>query len=464
MAFRDALIMPDGRRFGTCMADFQREDFKALDSGRWRHGYLERGRGGSKTTDLAAEAVCELFLGDNGGRLYASATDRDQAGLLHEAAVGWLRRTPGLSRVCRVERWRIILPLKDAILTVLAADERSAWGLQPTWICADELAMWPEGSGEELWHALFTAAPKRNARVLTISTPGWDRTSLCWRVRELADASPNWYFSVQAQPAPWIPPERLEEMRQSLPVNVYERLFGCRWVEGSGGFLLADEVDKIFGDVPAGPGETIIGLDVGVAHDRTVLAAVRRDQATGLIAVDHLETWQPRPGRPVDLIEVEDAIATLAKRLGVGVVYDPFQAVLLTQRLQARGVRTIEFPFTQANRQRLFSVLLDVVRNGRLKSRPHTELRKELLTLEVEATAAGTWRVDHRPGRFDDHVVAVGLGVQAVAQGGVFEDAPVIVGYQARPSGGPWVSAADAGYFPTRGAELADEEDRRNPW
>jgi hypothetical protein len=36
------------------------------------------------------------------------------------------------------------------------------------------------------------------------------------------------------------------------------------------------------------------------------------------------------------------------------------------------------------------------------------------LGLEVQETAAG-WRVDHRPGRHDDHVIAVGLGVQGIA-------------------------------------------------
>lgn len=143
------------------------------------------------------------------------------------------------------------------------------------------------------------------------------------------------------------------------------------------------------------------------------MAAVRR-QASGLVVVEALETWQPRPGLRVDLAEVEDAAATLAERFKALVVVDPWQSALMGQRLRARGVRVEEFQFTPSGRQRLFSVLLDLVRTGRLRCRPHEALRRELLGLEVQETTAG-WRVDHRPGRHDDHVVAVALAAQAVA-------------------------------------------------
>src|SRR5712692_1982464 len=287
MQFREQLILPDGRTFGQAMAVFQRVDFAGLDAGR-PHAYLERGRGSSKTTDVAAEAVCALFLGPEAGRLYAVGVDKDQAGLLHEAAVGWIRRTPRLLDAVQIERWRIIVPERDSILSVLAADAPSTWGLQPTNVYADEFAQWPEGTGEDMWHALWSAMPKRKGRMTIITTPGWDFTSLCWRVREMAQKSASWFFSVQPDPAPWLDRQWLAEMRETLPGHVYGRLFEARWISGAGGFLTQSEVDAIFTtDLPAGPGAVAVGLDVGITRDRTALAVVRHDQATGLLAGDH---------------------------------------------------------------------------------------------------------------------------------------------------------------------------------
>jgi hypothetical protein len=89
---------------------------------------------------------------------------------------------------------------------------------------------------------------------------------------------------------------------------------------------------------------------------------------------------------------------------------DPWQGVLMAQRLRAAGVEVVEHTFTAAGRRQLFGALLDVIRTGRLRARPHEELRRELLGLEVQETGAG-WRVDHRSGRHYDLVVAVALAV-----------------------------------------------------
>jgi hypothetical protein len=431
MAFREDLVLPDGSRFGEAMAEFQRRDFQALE--RHRFAYIERPRGASKTTDLAAEAVVELFLGPPGGRLYAAAVDRDQAALLHEAAAGWIRRTPVLAQSVVVERWRLIVPATDTVLVVLAADAPSAWGLSPTWVCVDELAQWPEGTGEELWHALYTATGKRRARLVCITTPGWDKTGLCWRVRELARTSPQWYFSTLTVPAPWVDPAWLAEQQASLPPHVFERLHLGRWTDAGGAFLTSTEVDAIFDSalLPAARRMTdaphALGLDVGLTRDRTVVAVAHRDPAIGCVVIDTLRTWAGQPGAPVALPDVEAEVARLSRAFGAPVFLDPYQAMLLGQRLRAAGVEVREYPFTGESRRRLFATLLQLIRDGRLRSFPHEDLRKELLSLEVTETAAG-WRVDHRPGRFDDHVVAVALAAQHLASVAVPVDAPLVVG------------------------------------
>jgi hypothetical protein len=418
MAFRrEAVTLEDGRPFGETIEPWQAEDFAALDSGQYRHAYLERPRGHAKTFDLGTEAVAELLLGRPGQRLFCAAADEDQARLLFEDVADKFRRSPLLRGSVRIMQREIIVTATGSRLKVLSSDAPTAYGLRPDWIAVDELAEWRR---RELWDSLWSATGKRpGCRMLVITTAGWDFAGIAWEVRQVAQQEADWYFSARGQCASWLRPEWLEQQRRTLPAHVFARLHESRWVEGAGAFLLVAEVDAIFTPgAPPGPGPVAVGL--GLARAAAVAAVVRR-LSGGLVVVEVLETWQPTAGRRVDLQEVEDATAVLARQFGAPVILDPWQAVLMGQRLRVRGVRVEEYQFTAEGRRRLFSVLLDLIRTGCLRCRPHEALRAELLGLEVQETSAG-WRVDHRPGRHDDHVVAVALGAQQVAA------APVLAG------------------------------------
>src|SRR5712692_5808503 len=121
MAFREALILPGGEPFGSVMEAWQREDFEALDSGKYRHAYLERPRGHAKTSDVAIEAVVELFDGGHDRRLYCAAGDEDQALILFEDVVGHLIRKPALLKLVRVGKRRITVIGTRTVLAVLSS-------------------------------------------------------------------------------------------------------------------------------------------------------------------------------------------------------------------------------------------------------------------------------------------------------------------------------------------------------
>jgi len=411
---REAILLEDGRPFGEVVEPWQAEDFRALDDPRHRHAYMERPRGHSKTGDLGTEAVTELVLGRPGSQLYCAAADEDQAALLHADVRGKFERSPILRPLVKVTRRDITVKATGSRLTVLAADAPSAYGLRPDWIAVDELAEWRR---RELWDSLWTATGKRRScRMLVISTAGWDRTGIAWEVRQIAEREGNWYFSPRGQCASWIDPAWLEQQRRTLPAHVFVRLHESRWVEGAGAFLTSAEVERIFVEaLPEGTGPRAIGLDLGLARDRSALAVVRVDAETGLVVVEALVTWAPRRGERVDFQEVESEVARLAASVRAPVVFDPWQAVLMGQRLQAAGVETVEYAFTADGRRRLFGTLLDLIRTGRLRAREHEDLRRELLGLEVQETGSG-WRVDHRVGLHDDHVVAVALAIAGLMQ------------------------------------------------
>ncbi len=169
MAFRrEAIILEDGRAFA--MEDWQCEDFEALDAPQYRHAYIERPRGHSKTGDLGSEAVAELVLGRPGSQLYCAAADEDQAKLLLADVVGKFQRHELLAPLVKVTRNTVTVTSTGSKLTVLAADAPSAYGLRPDWIACDELPSWRR---RELWDSLWTATGKRpRCRMFVIGTAG----------------------------------------------------------------------------------------------------------------------------------------------------------------------------------------------------------------------------------------------------------------------------------------------------
>ena len=408
--FRETeILLEDGRPHGLQMDAWQREDFAALDDPQHQHAYLERPRGHSKTGDVGTEVVTELVLGPPGRQIIGVAADEDQARLLLADVVGKFRRNPRLTPLASFKRNQITMKAGGSTLRILAADAPSSYGLRPDLIVCDEIAEW---RSRDLWDSLWTATGKRpHCRVLCISTAGWDRTSIAWEVRSIAEREPDWLFSSRGQCASWIKRSWLAQQQRTNPAHVFARLHENRWVDGVGAFFTAEEVTHIFTDaLPADAGPCTIGLDLGLSRDRTVTALVRADAGSGLICVDALVTYRPPVGSKVDLLAVEEDVAELALRTGAPVIVDPWQGVLLSQRLRTRGIPVEEFTFTAETRRRLFGTLLDLIRTGALRCRPHEDFRRELLALEVQETGSG-WRVDHRPGRHDDHVVAVALAL-----------------------------------------------------
>ncbi len=408
---KHAIFLPDGQRFGDIMTDWQEEDFVAGDEHPDRHTYWERPRAHSKTWDLAVNAATDMLLGPPRRNLYGLAADEEQGELLKNDIAGIFDRHPTLRPLVKIAARTITVQRSGTTFTNLNSNAPTLYGLRPDRVYVDELV---EHRRRDAWDALWTATGKRpGCTVHVISTAGWDRTHFAWAVREHARTDPAWLFSSRGQCAAWITPAWLAQQRATLPEHVYARLHECRWVEGAGAWLSVAQVDGVFGGVPEGDGEDSLGLDIGIARDRTVIARVTR--LDGLYAVRHLQVFAPSKEERVDLTLVEAELEALARRHRCPVYYDPHQAESMAQRLTQRGISMHAVPFTNEKRRTLFSRLLDLIRTGRLRAHPHELLREELLGLEVKETLAG-WRVDHKAGRHDDCVVAVGLALSGLAE------------------------------------------------
>jgi len=433
-----SLRLEDGSAWGERAADFQWADaraFLAEDGPRFHwHG---RPRGGSKTTDAAALAAVQLLTLPGHARLYAAASDRSQARLLVDALDGLVRRSPALRRRLKVDLWRVTAE-SGASLEVLAADGPGVWGLKPHGIFVDELTAWAETrTAKAIWEGLSSSLGKvPGARALVISTSGdpahWSR-----REFDFAQRSPLWRVSETKGPVPWADPVFLEQERLRLPESRYRQLHLNEWVASEDRLTNTDDLAacvQLSGPLPPEHGKRYaIGLDLGLVHDRTAAAIVHADRVTREIpeasfrtfsggelreetighrlTLDKLEIWQGRPGKAVELRDVEDWIVQASASYNKAPVrLDPWQAVGLAQRLRDRGVRVEEFSFSSASVGRLATTLHVLLRNRLLVLPDDPELYEELSSVRLRETSPGVLRMDHDAGRHDDRAVALALG------------------------------------------------------
>jgi phage terminase large subunit-like protein len=424
MAFRREQLILDsaGTRLGDVIEDWQVDRvFKPLDArqddGRYRYrlAYLELPRGHAKTTMVAAEAVTQLVFGGPEWRGHMAAGDRDQARELFDAAVGFVRRNPALEPAFAILRDRLVARHTGATLRVHSADAPTAHGLQVSWFAIDEF--WNQPS-RDLWDAFYTAVVKRpNWRGIVITTAGFDKESICWQVRQMAQDRDDFYaFLADGQLASWITDEEIDRLRDTLPPHIFQRFVENKWVEGAGSFITREALQRCIDDrlAPESHGyrgiNYYLGVDLGLKKDRTAAAIVHRDGPH--VVLDDLAVWEGTRTNPVSIADVEDWIRSAAIRFPLRrIVMDPWQAQSTVQRFA--GVIE-EFTFTAQRVARLSSNLFHLIQTAALRLYPDEDLEQELVELQAEQTSYG-WRIDHARNKHDDRAMAIGMAALAAS-------------------------------------------------
>ena len=192
---RDIVGMPI--KFGPWQSDL----FMALygwrtlgheDRPRYRRAFLEVPRGNGKTTLTAAVGIKALFGPNVGSPLViAAATDREQANVVFGDAASMVRANPRLSAELRIiDSTKRILRRSQKVsgyggrFLVLSSDANRAHAYHPAVIIFDELHAQPD---RKLWDVLSTSQINlTDALMFAITTAGYDRTSICWKIHEQA--------------------------------------------------------------------------------------------------------------------------------------------------------------------------------------------------------------------------------------------------------------------------------------
>ena len=443
-----ALVLDDGRRWGEAAAGFQRADAAAVldQDSPTPYQFLTRSRGGSKTADLAGIAIAAMLAQlPRGARLYGLAADRDQGRLLLDSIAGYSARTPELKNALRVDAFRVTATRSGSVLEVLAADAPGAWGLRPAFLIVDEIAQWgTTGAPRRLWEATSSAIAKVQGARMVVLTSAGDPAHWAHGVLEHALADPLWRVHEVRGPAPWLDPERLAEQQRRLPESSWRRLFLNEWTAPEDRLTTVDDLAACMmldGPLPPQDGvRYVIGLDVGTVNDRTVGVVAHAEPVTRTlpdgevtsgvrVILDRIQVWAGSRAKPVQLAEVGDWLDFTAKGYGgATVVFDPFQAVELTQRLSRRGVKVEQFNFTAASVGRLALTLYQLLRARTLALPNDPDLLDELANMRLRETTPGTYRLDHDPDKHDDRAIALALAAHELVERGGRHSAAGVAG------------------------------------
>lgn len=168
---------------------------------KYRTVYIEVPRKNGKTT-IASAIGLYLLAGDDepGAEVYSAAVDTDEAKLTFTPAKEMVAKIPALARRLEVfeSSLRIVYQETGSFWQVIPGKVPGNWGLNAHGILFDEIHAQPNS---DLWDALTTSITvRRQPLIVAITTAGWDKHSLCWRLHQRAvrairnpDSDPTFY-------------------------------------------------------------------------------------------------------------------------------------------------------------------------------------------------------------------------------------------------------------------------------
>lgn len=156
---------------------------------QYRFVYVEIPKKNGKT-ELAAAIALYMLCSDGEGKpeIYSVAGDKEQAGLVFEAAKEMVNNNTELLEVLRVVEFkkRIVNSNNSGFYQVLSSESELQHGLSPSCVIVDELHAQPN---DRLWNVLTSGTDYARSQqlVLVLTTAGiFDKNSIWWKIRTKA--------------------------------------------------------------------------------------------------------------------------------------------------------------------------------------------------------------------------------------------------------------------------------------
>jgi hypothetical protein len=307
-------------------------------------------------------------------------------------------------------------------------------------ICAtlEELAFFRDDTAivndEEIYRAV---APRvMDGGLLLGITTAWAQVGLAWSLWRDNFGKPETCIVAHA-PTLLMNPAKAAEVEREYkrnPVNA-DREFGAVFAASDEALLTPGDVDAlvdtgVVARLPSKqadgfPVKYVIGLDVGLRHDRSAVivghhAKSHADPSRDPIVIDHVEHITPaQHGGRISLDTVEAAVIKLSQRYNRAVVHhDSHLADALAPRLKAKGVKCVEVKMASGVQAERASLLVQRARTGLLRLVDHEALIEELKGLRLTRHSGGrvTIAAEKKKTAHDDLADALLLCLAACAE------------------------------------------------
>lgn len=416
---------------------------------QYRRVYIEIPRKNGKSTLSAGLALLLLFADNEpGAEVYSAAADRDQAAIVFEQAKQMVQGSPALMKYAEVFKRSIWVAETMSSYKVLSADAPTKHGLNAHGIIFDELHAQPN---RELWDVLTTSmGARRQPLLISITTAGYDRESICYEQHEYArqiqngviqDDSFYAYIAAAEDDDDWTDPAVWAKANPSMGVtvredylrtecerarqvpayqNTFRRLHLNQWTSQNERWL-----DLAAWDATAGPVDYVEmekqlagqlaygGLDLASTTDIAACALVF---PAGELYRVVMRFWIPQdnmrerslrdrvpydawvrdgtitatPGNVIDFTRIVADIRELGKRFKLKeIAFDRWGAVQVSQELTNAGFTMVQFGQGFASMASPTKELLRLVLEGHLAHGNNPVLRWMADNMVVQQDAAG---------------------------------------------------------------------------
>ena len=381
------------------------------------------GKGNGKTTLFAALAIWHLMTVPD-ARCYIAAASRDQASIMYQHALGFVKRNPELEELIVVKAgYRELRTMSGTgFVRVLASDSNTADGIAPTLFLCDELH---RHKTSDLYTVAMNGLDKRNGKMVTISTAGASLDSPLGKLRErayllkdqtkddfhLRAASDDGHFVVhewsvpvgeptddvsvvkRANPSSFVTVQSLKRRRESPSTHERDWLrFACNqwvgniedaWLEPGRWALLGDS-DMLIPEHH----EVFVGVDIGLRHDTSAVVVVgQREDGRWMV---ESTVFVPPEGGELELAKVEEHIMGLHDYYSVqAVVYDRWAFSRSAQELQSRGAITGEMPMTNERMVPACTRLMEAINRQEIVHNGDPVLQAHVEAAAVKSTERG---------------------------------------------------------------------------
>lgn len=357
-------------------------------------------------TTLNSGVVAYRWLTIPGSLHFAVANDQSQAEELQfNLITAMVKRHPILSRYTRITKDTLTFEPTGSRIVSLPMDAPGAAGANFATVSFSELWGFTYETGQRLYEEL-TPIPLVDCLRIIDSYAGFndesellqrvwdrgkdgDRVNAEWPIYLTGQQLSYIHSGEDAQRRCWRGSEAArisyyQEQKETLRANTYSRLHLNEWVDSVGEFVEAEDWQACISlehkPLPPGSSQMVyIGLDlaIGAGGDDAVVTGVYGSR--GLAHLAFHQSWLGKDRN--EKLKISETVMPYLlecnQKYNIGAVcYDPWQAALLAELLEAEGFNTIEVTQSHASRGPRDTLLEQLIKDRRLVLYDHPEVKR----------------------------------------------------------------------------------------